>query len=186
MVDARLGDVSLVDRAVDLLDGTCSTVMVLRGDDASTRDDLLERLDSADLVVVHDPLCPLVPPAFVSGLVEQAASGPPVVAVRPVVDTIKATRDGNVVDTIDRETLRVVSSPVVARPDDLLALGDPMTVIADPVLLAAGLRDRSDAHLVVAPPSARRVEDISGLRLLVRSADPPPPASRRPAGPRGT
>ena len=186
LVDARLGDATLVEHAVALLEGVCSSVVVVRVADTSTGHDLLERLDAADLVVVHDPLCPLVPSSFVRSLVDQATGGPPVVAVRPVVDTIKATRDGIVVATVDRDTLRVVSSPVVARPADLLALGDPLTAIADPVLLAAGLQERSDARLVVAPAAGRRVEDASALRLLVSSTSPRPPASLRPAGPRET
>ena len=185
LVGASIGVVPLVDLAVDLVGRSVTSVVVAWLDAEppnrtlpavyedttvlmlpAAADALTAAIGRADLVVVHDPMCPLVPASFVARMLRGAAVGEPLVAVRPVVDTIKATADGMVAGTVDRDALRVVSSPVVVASTDLLTLGDIASTLADPVALAVALRERFGARLVVAPPAATRVDDESGLQLL--------------------
>ena len=113
--------------------------------------------------VVHDPLCPLVPAAFIASLVERtAATGLRHVAVRPVTDTIKVLEGGIVGETVDRETMLQLASPAV-----LPGGTDPGVVSVLAALVT------SDTVFVVAPPIARRVMDDSDLRLLSALADEP-------------
>ena len=120
-------------------------------------------LDRDAVVVVHDPLCPLTPRAWVRDLLDRAREGAVMVAVLPVVDTLKTTREGIVTGTVDRTGLHVVSSPIVfpAR-----ALVDAISALGDPAALVDRLRSRHDIELVAAPGLARRVDDQSGIELL--------------------
>jgi 2-C-methyl-D-erythritol 4-phosphate cytidylyltransferase len=115
------------------------------------------------VVVVHDPLCPLTPVAWIRDLVDRALAGGVVVAVRPVVDTLKTTRAGVVTGTVDRSGLHVVSSPIVFPGR---ALVDAIPTLADPVALVARLRSRHDLELVESPSLGQRVDDASGIELL--------------------
>jgi 2-C-methyl-D-erythritol 4-phosphate cytidylyltransferase len=115
------------------------------------------------VVVVHDPLCPLTPLAWVRDLAHRARPGAVMVAVLPVVDTLKTTREGIVTGTVDRTGLHVVSSPIVFPAE---ALVDAIPALGDPAALVHRLRCRHDIELVAAPGLARRVDDRSGIELL--------------------
>ncbi|MEP6527524.1 MAG: 2-C-methyl-D-erythritol 4-phosphate cytidylyltransferase [Nocardioidaceae bacterium] len=143
LVHAHLPEVEVVDNS-----GVETHVRALGGD---------------AVVVVHDPLCPLTPVAWVRDLVHRARQGAVMVAVLPVVDTLKTTREGVVTGTVDRTALHVVSSPIVfpAR-----ALVDAIPALGDPTALVDRLRSRHDVELVAAPGLARRVDDQSGIELL--------------------
>ncbi len=106
--------------------------------------------------VVLDPAVPLVPAAFVADLADRVrTTGRPHAGVRPVTDTVKLVREGLVGETVDREGLWQLAAPVVLpAPRDL-----PGTLVE----LVAAL---DDVVLVEAPPLARRVADVSDLRLL--------------------
>ena len=137
-------------------------------DTGTTWDALVE---SGEPVVLHDPLCPMTPPDFIAGCLEHAVEHAcVVVAVRPVTDTVKAVADGVVGETVDREGLVAVASPVVLPAEVVAALdGLPSTDFAE---LAAALRARFPVELVEAPPSARRVgsaEDVRVLEALTRA-----------------
>jgi len=123
-------------------------------------------VDSGEDVVLHDALCPMTPPAFIADCLEQArASGEVVVGVRPVTDTVKVVSDHRVGETLDRDDLVAITSPlvvpaaVVARLD-LRPDTDLPRAVAD--LAAAGHRVR----LVPAPPEGRRVSSVEDVRLL--------------------
>ncbi len=121
--------------------------------------------------VVLDPLCPLVPAAFVADLVERVrATGLAHAGVRPVTDTVKTMRDGLVGQTVDREGLVQLAAPVV--------LPHPQEVPETLADLVAGL---GQVVFVEAPALARRVRDASDLVLLEALAAGAPPA----VGPRG-
>jgi 2-C-methyl-D-erythritol 4-phosphate cytidylyltransferase len=181
LVHGTLGGETLADRAVALLTGLADDVVVVadhtvprRPQDRRTEqlsvpadaEALIGRLKVTERVVVHDPLCPLVPQHFVRQLVE----GDPArvrVGVRPVVDTVKATGDELITGTVDRERLRMVSSPLVAPGSLLAELGERLpAALSDLAVLVSALRQGATVELVVAPAVARRVEDTSGLRLL--------------------
>jgi len=116
-------------------------------------------------LVLHDPLCPMTPPAFIAECARTAvARDEVVVGVRPVTDTVKQIEDGRLGRTVDRDGLVVVCSPVVLPARVVAALGGrPAT---DFVELVAGLRSSYDVVLVDAPPTARRVASDEDLRVL--------------------
>ncbi|MBA2444705.1 MAG: 2-C-methyl-D-erythritol 4-phosphate cytidylyltransferase [Nocardioidaceae bacterium] len=147
------------------------------GVDDSTR----ARIAAADVVVVHDPLCPLVPAAFMSRLVHQlsqpsAGTRPAsaLVAVRPVVDTLKQVdAAGLVAGTLDRETVRAVLSPVVATGQRLADIPELTAALTDPALLVRALQANGDVQLVLAPESARRANSRAALLSISNSEDLP-------------
>jgi hypothetical protein len=114
-------------------------------------------------VLVHDPLCPLVPASF---LIQCLADGPALVAYRPVTDTIKTVVDDHIADTLDRDLFGIVASPVVLshEPGDGSPSARPPT--ADFAQLAAWLRGRGPVRMRKAPSIGRRVDDQSAVNLL--------------------
>jgi 2-C-methyl-D-erythritol 4-phosphate cytidylyltransferase len=120
-------------------------------------------LGSNGVAVVHDPLCPLTSVAWVRELVDRTLPGVVLVAVLPVVDTLKTTKDRVVTGTVDRAGLHVASSPIVLAAH---ALVEAIPFLADPATLVARLRSRHDIELVAAPGLTRRVDDPSGIELL--------------------
>ena len=121
--------------------------------------------EAGEPFVLHDALCPMTPPAFVAACVTRAVEHEcVVVGVRPVTDTVKVVEDGLVGQTVDREGLVAVVSPVVL-PASVLARLDALPS-TDFVALVAALRARFPVELVEAPPSARPVGSEEDLRVL--------------------
>ena len=134
--------------------------------DNGTTWDAVRRADEP--VVLHDTLCPMTPADFIASCVGRAlADDVIVVATRPVTDTIKRVADGLVGETVDREGLTAIVSPVVLPPSVVAAMSDdPGT---DLVALVASLATSHRVVLVEAPASARRVtspEEIAVLEAL--------------------
>jgi 2-C-methyl-D-erythritol 4-phosphate cytidylyltransferase len=122
--------------------------------------------------VLHDSLCPMTPPSFIAACIQQArSSGRAVVGVRPVTDTVKVVEKGLVGDTIDRDTLLAIASPLVV-PAALVATlarrpgADLARAVAD--LAAAG----HPVDTLPAPPEGRRVASPDDVRLLDALTDP--------------
>ncbi len=138
----------------------------------SPRDEARLRAAAAavDVVVVHDPLCPLVSAAALRQALRTWEAGTAVVAVRPVVDTVKAAADGVVSGTVDRDSLRTVSSPVVLPAALFHRVPDLTAMLGDVSALVQWLRTRCDVVLSIAPSASRRIEDGSSM-LLVASVD---------------
>lgn len=118
-------------------------------------------------LVLHDALCPMTPPAFIGSCLELARStGHAVIGVRPVTDTVKVVVGGRIRETLDREELVAVASPLVIPGSIVSGLGehpspDFARAVAD--LAAAG-------HLVerlAAPAVGRRVSSVEDVRVLV-------------------
>jgi 2-C-methyl-D-erythritol 4-phosphate cytidylyltransferase len=117
-------------------------------------------------LVLHDPLCPLTPIRFLREAVALAVSEDVVVVgVQPVTDTIKTTRDGVVGETVDREGLWAITSPVVL-PASVVARLDGWPEADDFPALVSSLREQHDVRFLEAPALGRRVEDESALVLL--------------------
>ncbi len=128
-------------------------------------------VDSGEPFVLHDTLCPMTPADFIADCVARAVeTGRIVVGVRPVTDTVKSVDDGAVGETVDREALRVVVSPIVLPAPVVAALdGLPTTDFA---VLVEWLRGTHGVELVDAPPEARRVASEDDVRLLEALTQP--------------
>lgn len=121
--------------------------------------------ESGAPVVLHDPLCPMVPPEFIAECAARAyESKVVVVGVRPVTDTVKTVVDGVVTDTVDREGLRAVCSPVVLPAAVAAALPALPSVHFE--VLVPMLREHFPVALVPAPAEARRVASADDVRIL--------------------
>jgi 2-C-methyl-D-erythritol 4-phosphate cytidylyltransferase len=115
--------------------------------------------------VLHDPLCPLTPPAFIRECVEHAEARSAVtVGVRPVTDTVKELHDSHVGATHDRTDLVQVVSPIVLPAAVVVAMDG--VAVTDFAALVAELAERFPVETLEAPAEARRVADESDLRVL--------------------
>lgn len=125
--------------------------------------DALRRADEP--VVLHDALCPMTPADFIASCVRRSlADDVIVVGTRPVTDTIKRIADGLVGETVDREGLISIVSPVVLPPSVVANLAEePGT---DLVALVSSLATSHRVVLLEAPASARRVTSPEEIALL--------------------
>lgn len=123
------------------------------------------------VVLLHDPRCPLVPASFLGEVLGRAVDEPGAVHVgtRPVTDTVKAVDDGSVRATVDRDILRVLTSPLVLSVttlrrlyDDGHLLGCVDIVDVLELVRATGIRVR----WVAASNLSRRIEDQAEVSLL--------------------
>jgi 2-C-methyl-D-erythritol 4-phosphate cytidylyltransferase len=128
--------------------------------------------DTGQMLVIHDPLCPLTPAAFLEeAIAESVRTGAVVVGVRPVTDTVKEYDGERLGATIDRDELICVTSPVVLPAAVVAALDElPTDDLAE---LVALLTQRFPVRHLPAPPLGRRVVDEADLEVLsaLSSAD---------------
>ncbi|MDP9391092.1 MAG: 2-C-methyl-D-erythritol 4-phosphate cytidylyltransferase, partial [Actinomycetota bacterium] len=99
----------------------------------------------------------------------EGGPGTAVIGVRPVTDTLKEVVDGAVVNTIDRNSLAALTSPVVVGPDLLDGLSSRFPLagdLADLPTLVHALTGMGVVVPVEVPSSARRVSDREDLELL--------------------
>ena len=128
--------------------------------------DLADVRDQHRPLVIHDPLCPLTPIAFLrEALATAVAEDVVVVGVQPVTDTIKTVEAGVVGGTVDREGLWAVTSPVVL-PAGVVAELHAWPDADDFTALVSWLRQRFEVRFLEAPVLGRRVEDESSVALL--------------------
>ena len=117
-------------------------------------------------LVLHDSLCPMTPPSFIAECLEQArVTGHAVVGTRPVTDTVKVVDDTGVGETLDRDALVAIVSPLVLPAALVASLSRrPATDLARAVadLVASG----REVEQVLAPSEARRVSSLDDVRLL--------------------
>ncbi len=122
-------------------------------------------------LVLHDPLCPMTPPDFIAECVRIAVARDVVtVGVRPVTDTVKRVVEGRLGQTVDRDALAAVCSPVVL-PARVVATFSACPT-GDFAELVADLRSSYDVVLVDAPGSARRVASDEDIRVLEALTEP--------------
>jgi 2-C-methyl-D-erythritol 4-phosphate cytidylyltransferase len=128
--------------------------------------------DAEQMLVIHDPLCPLTPASFIREAIEESReTGAVVVGVRPVTDTVKeydasagSAHHGLLGATLDRDELMCVTSPVVLPAGVVAALDD--LVLDDLAELVADLTRRFPVRYVTAPPLGRRIVDQGDLDVL--------------------
>jgi len=155
---ARLGDSTLLDRAVSTAYEHANGVVVALAPDAewvpppgvvvtaggatrseSVRAGLAIVPDDAQVVVVHDAARPLASPALFDAVIRAVLAGADgAIPVRPLVDTIKRVRRGQVLETLPRDDLVAVQTPQAFRASVLRAAH------------AAGGTDTDDSALVEA------------------------------------
>jgi hypothetical protein len=118
------------------------------------------------ILVIHDPACPNVPASFVRELIEACgATGRSQMAVLAVTDTIKVTDGPTVGETLDRDTLAVLASPLVLPPG-VRPRGRDMAGLLD------DLCSRGGVDLVEAPPEVVRLMDASDTAFLPPGGSP--------------
>jgi 2-C-methyl-D-erythritol 4-phosphate cytidylyltransferase len=133
-----------------------------------------EGLADADLpLVLHDSLCPMTPPEFIRTCVRRAVEAEVVVVgVRPITDTVKIVHHGRLGQTVDRDAMLRVVSPLVVPVHRVAAEADLLSEPgADFVTLVDALRGGGSVDLVEAPAEALRVsgpEDLQVLEALTR------------------
>jgi hypothetical protein len=118
-------------------------------------------------LVAHDVLCPLVTADFLRSMLARAVERPAtsLVAYRPVTDTLKAVVDDRIQQTIDRNGLAAVTSPLVV-PAGVLDGDDEPPPVHDFSTAVTWLRARGEVELVRAPSLGRRVEHVRAVHLL--------------------
>ncbi len=153
--------------AMDALDGCSVPVDIWDVDVARDIKRLRAAAQVTDLILVHDPLCPLVTTESLVEVLASTATGEAAVAVRPVVDTLKTLVRSVITATVDREALRVVISPVVLPAALLDESLDPALTLDEPALLVQWLRERVHVRLVMAPAGSGRITDLSSSRMMM-------------------
>ena len=129
--------------------------------------------DPDDIVVVHDPLYPLSPPALLRSVVEALATGDAAgsAPARPVTDTLKLVDGDDLVrGTAGREGFRMIYSPQAYRlgalTDALVRASDgALRMPAADTLLRLVLGRGGEVRLVPAPGDAFRVASQDDLLL---------------------
>lgn len=121
--------------------------------------------ESGRPLVVHDPLCPLAPPAFLAAAIALSdETGSVVAGFRPVTDTIKRLSGEVYAETLDRSALRSVATPLVIPAEVLTGLS---SLAFDVPALVDRLAEAGVAiEWLEAPPLARRVVDLDDLAVL--------------------
>ena len=128
-------------------------------------------VEAEEPFVLHDSLCPMTPASFITSCVRRSlATGTIVVGVRPVTDTVKVVDAGVVGETVDREGLRAVASPIVL-PVAVVAALDSLPSF-DFAELVTALEARFPVDYVEAPPAARRVSDVEDVEVLAALTAP--------------
>ncbi|TIC78941.1 2-C-methyl-D-erythritol 4-phosphate cytidylyltransferase [Nocardioides sp. GY 10127] len=122
---------------------------------------------AGETVVLHDSLCPMTPPAFLADCVRTSQErSAVVVAVRAVTDTVKQVDAAGLLgETVDRDGLLTVTSPVVLPPAVVAALADGLPT-DDLAALVPLLAARWPVLTVAAPTQGRRVADLDDVAVL--------------------
>jgi 2-C-methyl-D-erythritol 4-phosphate cytidylyltransferase len=110
----------------------------------------LGKIDTVDLIAIHDGARPLITPGLVHAGLEAARTDGAAILAVPVTDTIKRVQDGRVIATLDRTTLWSAQTPQTFRAALLRdAFAWARSTGADPFTDEAGLVERFGAPVSV-------------------------------------
>ena len=123
------------------------------------------------VVLLHDPRCPLVPPSYLRDVLERAVGEPHAVHVgaHSVTDTVKAVDDGSVLANVDRDVLRVLTSPLAVSVPVLRQLHSDgrLADCADMIDILEQVRATgTPVRWVAASSLARRIAETAEIALL--------------------
>lgn len=188
----RLGDASVLDRAVGVATEACDGVVVVLPVDApwsapggirtttggATRSDSvragLARIpDDAHIVVVHDAARPLASRRLFATVIDVVGRGADAaVPAVPLTDTVKRVLHDRVLETIARDGLVAVQTPQAFRVAALRAAHTSEEVDTDD----AALVERAGGRVVVVPGESRnlkitRADDLELAQALLGRAD---------------
>ncbi len=188
---ARLGDASVLDRAVGVARQSCDGVVVVlpAGRDwpapggvlvatggetrsASVRAGLACLPEDVDVVVVHDAARPLASRGLFARVIAAVRAGADAaVPGMPVSDTVKRVRDHRVVETVSRDDLVTVQTPQAFRRAVLHAAHSAGGVDTDD----AALVEAAGGTVVVVEGEPRnlkltRVDDLELAQALIEGA----------------
>ena len=187
----RLGNASVLDRAVGVANEACDGVVVVLPSDAdwdapsavrttvggATRSDsvragLAQIPSDADVIVVHDAARPLASRRLFASVIEAVVDGADAaVPGLPVVDTVKRVHDDQVVETVSRDGLIVVQTPQAFRASALRAAHETRGVETDD----AALVEAAGGKVVVVEGERRNlkltlVDDLELAQALIDGA----------------
>ena len=117
--------------------------------------ELVSRIRGSSIVLI-DLRCTGISADLIAEALEQLEDHA-TIFVQPALETLKLVRSGRVVRTVDREQVRVVSTPCVVSGAALVQVTDLAAALRDPAVLVAELRRLGTIELVEAPPHVRRV-----------------------------
>lgn len=121
-------------------------------------------------IAVHDAARPLLPPALLAGILDQAPLHPAQVMAVPVKDTIKVVRDGQVVDTPARETLWAAQTPQVFHADLMAAAFQAAAAAGFTGTDCASLLERAGVPVTVFPGSPENLKLTTPADFAVAEA----------------
>jgi len=142
----------------NLLQPYCPIERIMLIDGGATRQESVEKgleavSEQAELVCIHDAARPLTSPGLLQALLAAAEKWGAAIPVLPLNDTVKEVdRGGLVLQTPDRETLRLVQTPQVFRKELITAAYRQARQL--------GLQATDDASLVEA--MGRAVKTVPG------------------------
>jgi 2-C-methyl-D-erythritol 4-phosphate cytidylyltransferase len=125
----------------------------------SVRNGLEDLPDDVGIVVVHDAARPFATDTMIQAVIAEARAGNCAVPGIPIVDTLKkVTRDGEVVDTVDRSGLVRIQTPQ-AFPREMIERAH-VSAFAEGVNATddAALCERLGMRVVVVPGSERAMK----------------------------
>ena len=171
---ARLGGVTVLDRAVGSAREVCAgVVVVLRADDEWTAPAGVERTvggatrsesvraglalvpDDATVIVVHDAARPLATRALWAAVLAAVRDGADAaIPALPLTDTVKRVKEGRVVETVPREDLYGVQTPQAFAAAALRAAHAQRDDASDD----AALIEANGGRVVVVPGETRNLK----------------------------
>lgn len=127
----------------------------------------------AEIVAVHDGARPLVTADEISECIEKAKETGAAILVAPVTDTIKEIKDGKIIQTIDRNTLRRALTPQCFRYEILKKAFANVEILSESATDESFLVEKSGVEVSIVEGSAKNIkvttkEDLQLVESLLK------------------